>query len=47
MDGFDKNENILVIAATNLGDGIDKAIKRPGWFDKIISVPLPDKIGRK
>lgn len=36
MDGFDKSDNIIVIAATNLADRIDRAIKWPGWFDKII-----------
>ena len=47
MDGFKKSENIIVIGATNLPDKIDKALMRPGRFDKTISVPLPDVKGRE
>lgn len=47
MDGFNKSENIIVIGATNLAEKIDKALMRPGRFDKTISVPLPDVKGRE
>jgi cell division protease FtsH len=47
MDGFDSNEDILVIAATNRKDILDAALLRPGRFDRIIYVPLPDKESRK
>lgn len=42
MDGFGQNDNVLVIAATNRKDTLDKALLRPGRFDRIIPVPLPD-----
>jgi cell division protease FtsH len=42
MDGFEKNEGILVIGATNRLDALDPAIIRPGRFDKIIEVGLPN-----
>jgi cell division protease FtsH len=42
MDGFENNDKILVIAATNRKDVLDKALLRPGRFDRIIKVPLPD-----
>jgi proteasome regulatory subunit len=47
MDGFHPLENIGVIAATNRKDIIDEALLRPGRFDRIIEVPLPEKKGRK
>jgi ATP-dependent metalloprotease len=47
MDGFKKNEHIFILAATNSEKDLDKAALRPGRFDKIIHVPLPDKKGRK
>jgi ATP-dependent metalloprotease len=47
MDGFNKLNNVIVIGATNLIDRIDKALLRPGRFDKIISIPLPDVKGRE
>lgn len=47
MDGFEKNQNILVIGATNHEDSLDPAAVRPGRFDKKIHVPLPDVNGRK
>jgi cell division protease FtsH len=47
MDGFNNNENIVVIAATNRKDVLDQAILRPGRFDRIIRVPLPDKESRE
>ncbi len=42
MDGFKKNEKIIVVAATNLEESIDPALKRPGRFDKIIRLTAPD-----
>ena len=47
MDGFDKDEEILVIAATNREDIIDSALKRPGRFDKIVRMSTPSVKGRK
>lgn len=47
MDGFEKNDNILVIGATNHEDILDPAAIRPGRFDKKIHVPLPDINGRE
>lgn len=47
MDGFDKNENIMVIGATNHEDSLDPAAVRPGRFDKKIHVPHPDINGRE
>jgi cell division protease FtsH len=47
MDGFESNEDILVIAATNRKDILDQALLRPGRFDRIVYVPLPDKESRK
>ena len=47
MDGFQPNNNIIVIAATNRKDILDSALLRPGRFDRIIYVPLPDKKSRE
>ena len=47
MDGFTNNDGILVLAATNRKDILDKALIRPGRFDRIIKVPLPDKFSRE
>jgi cell division protease FtsH len=47
MDGFGDNEGILVMAATNRKDVLDAALLRPGRFDRIITVPFPDKDSRK
>ena len=47
MDGFANNDGILVIAATNRKDVLDAALLRPGRFDRIITVALPDKSSRK
>lgn len=47
MDGFQPNTNIIVIAATNRKDILDSALLRPGRFDRIIYVPLPDKKSRE
>jgi cell division protease FtsH len=46
MDGFEKNTNVIVIAATNRPDVLDKAILRPGRFDRQIVIEVPDKDGR-
>lgn len=46
MDGFSENQGIIVIAATNRPDVIDKALLRPGRFDRKILIPLPDINGR-
>ena len=47
MDGFEKNEEIMVIGATNHESFLNPAVVRPGRFDKKIHVPLPDVNGRK
>jgi len=47
MDGFEENDGIVVIAATNRIDVLDSALTRPGRFDRKIQVPLPDFEGRK
>ncbi|WP_297419854.1 proteasome-activating nucleotidase [Thermococcus sp.] len=46
MDGFDPRGNVKVIAATNRPDILDPALLRPGRFDRLIEVPLPDFHGR-
>lgn len=46
MDGFAQNDQVLVIAATNRKDILDSALLRPGRFDRIVNVPLPDKPSR-
>ena len=47
MDGFEANEGIIIIAATNRPDVLDPALLRPGRFDRQIVVPNPDVIGRE
>ena len=47
MDGFEANEGIIIIAATNRPDVLDPALLRPGRFDRQIVVPLPDVMGRE
>jgi cell division protease FtsH len=47
MDGFEGNEGIIVIAATNRPDVLDPALLRPGRFDRQVVVPLPDVRGRE
>jgi cell division protease FtsH len=47
MDGFEGNEGVIVIAATNRPDVLDSALLRPGRFDRQVVVPLPDVRGRE
>ncbi len=47
MDGFEGNEGVIVIAATNRPDVLDPALLRPGRFDRQVVVPLPDILGRE
>jgi cell division protease FtsH len=46
MDGFDTNDQVIVIASTNRADVLDPALTRPGRFDRQVHVPLPDIKGR-
>ena len=46
MDGFDSNDQVIVIASTNRVDVLDPALTRPGRFDRQVQVPLPDVKGR-
>ena len=47
MDGFETNETVIVIAATNRPEILDAALLRPGRFDRRVAVPAPDKAGRR
>ena len=47
MDGLKSRGKIIVIAATNLPNAIDPALRRPGRFDREISIPIPDREGRR
>jgi cell division protease FtsH len=47
MDGFSDNEGVIIVAATNRPDVLDRALLRPGRFDRQITVPNPDIIGRE
>jgi cell division protease FtsH len=47
MDGFEGNEGVIVVAATNRPDVLDPALLRPGRFDRQVVVPLPDVRGRE
>jgi cell division protease FtsH len=47
MDGFDANEGVIIVAATNRPDVLDPALLRPGRFDRQIQVPNPDIRGRE
>ena len=47
MDGFEANEGIIIIAATNRPDILDPALLRPGRFDREVVVDIPDVLGRK
>jgi transitional endoplasmic reticulum ATPase len=46
MDGLNKRQNVIVIAATNIPQALDPALRRPGRFDREISIPIPDRKGR-
>ncbi|MFB6087600.1 MAG: AAA family ATPase, partial [Haloarculaceae archaeon] len=47
MDGFEERGEVRIVAATNRFDMLDRAILRPGRFDRLIEVPKPDAEGRK
>ena len=47
MDGFQELKNVIVVGATNRPDSIDKALLRPGRFDHLIYVDIPDSDSRK
>ena len=47
LDGFDALEDVKIIAATNRPDILDEALLRPGRFDRVIEIPIPDDSGRK
>ena len=47
MDGFEDNNGVIVIAATNRPDVLDNALLRPGRFDRQVTIPLPDVRGRE
>jgi cell division protease FtsH len=47
MDGFDTQEGIIIIAATNRPDVLDSALLRPGRFDRQVTIDLPDIVGRE
>ncbi len=46
LDGFKQSDKVIVLGATNFENSLDPAVLRPGRFDKIIRVPLPDLEGR-
>jgi transitional endoplasmic reticulum ATPase len=46
MDGLTRRQNVIVIAATNIPNALDPALRRPGRFDREISIPIPDRHGR-
>ena len=46
MDGLNKRQNVIVICATNIPNALDPALRRPGRFDREISIPIPDRNGR-
>ena len=47
MDGLADRQHVIVIAATNIPDVLDPALRRPGRFDREISIPIPDRNGRR
>ncbi len=46
MDGLTKRQNVIVIGATNIPNALDPALRRPGRFDREITIPIPDRTGR-
>jgi len=46
MDGLNQRQNVIVIGATNIPNALDPALRRPGRFDREISIPIPDRRGR-
>ena len=47
MDGLTQRQHVIVLAATNLPNALDPALRRPGRFDREISIPIPDQHGRR
>ncbi|KAF8817738.1 ATP-dependent metallopeptidase HflB subfamily protein, partial [Cardiosporidium cionae] len=47
LDGFEQNEGLVVICATNFPESLDSAILRPGRLDKVVAIPFPDLQGRR
>lgn len=47
MDGLNRRKNLIVIAATNIPNALDPALRRPGRFDREIAIPVPDAISRQ
>jgi transitional endoplasmic reticulum ATPase len=47
MDGLSQRQHVVVLAATNLPNALDPALRRPGRFDREISIPIPDQHGRR
>ncbi|MFO0963425.1 MAG: ATP-dependent zinc metalloprotease FtsH [Phycisphaerales bacterium] len=47
MDGFEASDQVIVVAATNRADVLDPALTRPGRFDRVVAVSLPDVVGRR
>jgi transitional endoplasmic reticulum ATPase len=47
MDGLTKRQNVIVIGATNIPNALDPALRRPGRFDREITIPIPDRHGRR
>ncbi len=46
MDGLNRRQNVIVIAATNIPNALDPALRRPGRFDRELAIPIPDRAGR-
>ena len=47
MDGFDSHEGVIIVAATNRPDVLDQALLRPGRFDRVVVIDMPDLVGRE
>ena len=47
LDGLDRRQNVIVLAATNLPNALDPALRRPGRFDREIAISIPDRDGRR